>query len=320
MRGNEKGIDIIKYHELLRQRDRRVINRKLSIFEYASGIGNVKTACAEFQVPRSTFYKWKKQYKLMGESGLVLRRPCPPNTLLRMKKEVEEKILELRKNYQFGPDRIVFYLKRYHGMTVSDAGVYRALRRNGLNRLPTNAKRRAPGPHYKTYEKTVPGHHIQVDVKVITFVKDSQRIKRYQYTAIDDATRVRVLKMYSRHNQENAIDFINHVVKKMPFRIKMIRTDHGHEFQALFHWHVKDLGIEHAYIKKGTPRLNGKVERSHRTDAEEFYQLLSYKDDVDLNKKLEDWENFYNFHRPHMSKNGATPYEALKHKMTLNYS
>src|SRR5664279_6212166 len=94
-----------------------------------------------------------------------------------------------------------------------------------------------------------------------------------------------------------------------------IRTDNGHEFQAKFHWHVEDKGIRHAYIKKGTPQLNGKVERSHRSDQEEFYQLLSYKDDVDLETKLEEWENFYNFNRPHGAFNGKTPYEALREKL-----
>lgn len=54
-----------------------------------------------------------------------------------------------------------------------------------------------------------------------------------------------------------------------------IRTDRGHEFRALFHWHVADLGMEHVYIKARTPQLNGKVERSHRMDKEEFYQLLT---------------------------------------------
>jgi transposase InsO family protein len=53
-----------------------------------------------------------------------------------------------------------------------------------------------------------------------------------------------------------------------------------------FHWHLGDLGIRHVYIKPRTPKLNGKVERSHKTDDIEFYQLLSYKGDVDLNKKL----------------------------------
>ena len=50
------------------------------------------------------------------------------------------------------------------------------------------------------------------------------------------------------------------------------------------------LGMEHAYIKPRAPQLNGKVERSHRTDKDEFYQLLTYKDDVDLEEKLAVWE------------------------------
>jgi hypothetical protein len=89
----------------------------------------------------------------------------------------------------------------------------------------------------------------------------------------------------------------------------------GHEFQAKLHRHVEDLGIRHAYIKRGTPQLNGKVERSHRTDGQEFYQLLSYKGDVDLEAKLEEWERFYNFHRQHGAHNGKTPYEVLREKL-----
>lgn len=54
------------------------------------------------------------------------------------------------------------------------------------------------------------------------------------------------------------------------------------------------------------------MESSHRSDQEEFYQLLNYKDDVDLNKKLKVWENFYNFNRPHGAFEGKTPYEALR--------
>ena len=61
-----------------------------------------------------------------------------------------------------------------------------------------------------------------------------------------------------------------------------------------------------------SPQLNGKVERSHRTDQEEFYQLLTYTDDVDLNEKLAEWERFYNLDRPHGAFHGKTPHEALK--------
>jgi transposase InsO family protein len=74
-------------------------------------------------------------------------------------------------------------------------------------------------------------------------------------------------------------------------------------------------GLRHAYIKRGTPQLNGKVERSHRSDQQEFYQLLSYKGDVDLEAKLAEWENFYNFNRPHGAFNDKTPYEALRERL-----
>ena len=205
-------------------------------------------------------------------------------------------------------------MARYHGIKISDASVYRILKRNGFNRLPRGTRMRKL--HTKRYQKQVPGHHIQVDVKFLTFKgKRGEKVRRFQYTAIDHATRFCALQVYEKHTQANAIDFIDHIIEKFPFRIREVRTDNGHEFQAKFHWYVVDLGIRHAYIKRGTPQLNGKVERSHRSDQQEFYQLLSYKGDVDLEAKLDEWERFYNFARPHGAHNGQTPYEALRDKL-----
>ena len=71
------------------------------------------------------------------------------------------------------------------------------------------------------------------------------------------------------------------------------------------------------YIKPATPRLNGKVERSHRIDADEFYRLLDgvVLDDARLfTAKLQEWEDFYNFDRPHGGLGGQTPYERLRQK------
>ncbi len=228
--------------------------------------------------------------------------------------EIVEKVLYLRKTYRLGPIRIVWYLARYHAITISDAGVYRILRRHGLSRLPGGTRVRKI--HTQRYQKQVPGHQIQVDVKFLKFEgKDGKPVKRYQYTAIDDATRIRALKIYDRHNQSNAIDFINTIINKFPFRIREVRTDNGHEFQAQFHWHVEDMGIRHAYIKPASPQLNGKVERSHRTDQQEFYQLLTYTDDVDLRARLSEWEQFYNLSRPHGAFNGKAPYEVLRERL-----
>ena len=97
----------------------------------------------------------------------------------------------------------------------------------------------------------------------------------------------------------------------------MIQTDKGAEFGASFHWHALDKGMQHVYIKPRTPRLNGKVERSHRIDAEEFYRLLDgvVIDDANLfNDKLREWEDYYNYHRPHGGLGGQTPYERLRQK------
>jgi len=301
--------------EIRMTNNQREIHRKKRILEYAERVGNINKTCRYFGVARSTFYLWRDRYRELGDEGLRSRRCGPHNHPNKTPDEVVEKILHLRRTYHMGPIRIVWYLERYHGIKTSDATVYRVCKQHGLNRLPNRVGRRAVHTH--RYEKQVPGHHVQVDVKFLMLKrKKGAPVRRYQYTAIDDATRVRALKIYRRHTQANAIDFINYVVEKFPFRIRTIRTDRGHEFQALFHWHVADLGMEHVYIKPRTPQLNGKVERSHRTDKDEFYQLLSYRDDVDLNKKLAVWERFYNFDRPHGAHGGKTPYEALREKLS----
>jgi len=88
----------------------------------------------------------------------------------------------------------------------------------------------------------------------------------------------------------------------LPFRIRVIQTDNGAEFQTGFHAHVEALDIRHVYIRPRTPHLNGKVERSHRIDDQEFYQILDQDgitDDIHLfNENLREWEDYYNYHRP----------------------
>ncbi len=112
-----------------------------------------------------------------------------------------------------------------------------------------------------------------------------------------------MLKVYDACNQRTAIAFIDDVVRRLPFRVHVIQTDNGAEFQSHFHWHLEALDIRHVYIRPRTPHLNGKVERSHRVDDQEFYQLLDkdgITDDIYLfNAKLKEWEDYYNYHRPH---------------------
>lgn len=289
-------------------------SKKLQVLKYAKEYGNNSIAYKFFGVKKSTFYKWKKAYDEHGEEGLLRKKPTPRTFPNQIKQEIVNKVLELRKEHKLGTWRIKWYLERYHDILISESSVYRILKRNNVGRLDRKATRRAM--HSIRYEKETPGHHVQVDVKFLIFQDANGHINQeISIYSIDDATRIRALKIYEKHNQLRSIDFINYVVDKFPFRINTIQTDNGHEFQSKFHWHVQDLGMRHRFIKVGTPQLNGKVERSHLTDKKEFYQLLSYTDDVDLNQKLEQWENFYNFNRPHGSFKGKTPYEILKLKL-----
>lgn len=152
---------------------------------------------------------------------------------------------------------------------------------------------------WKRYEKAQPGHRLQIDVKFLERTPGTAK-RLYQFTAIDDWSRIRILKIYDACNQRTAIQFLNEVRKRLPFRILVLQTDNGAEFQSRFHWHAEALDIRHVYLRPRSPHLNNKGERSHRIDEQEFYQLLDrngISDNIHLfNDKLREWEDYYNYH------------------------
>jgi transposase InsO family protein len=291
--------------------------RRLAIIRHAQEVtGNVSMTCRYFGITRQAFYKWLRRYEEQGLEGLRDRSRRPHVIPNATKPEVVGKIVYLRRNYHFGPHKISMYLKRYHDVEVSPSGVWRILKRLDMSRLPASQRYRRHVDRWKRYEKPLPGHRVQIDVKFIAPLQGSRK-KHYQFTAIDDCTRIRVLRIYDRLNQTSAIRFLDYVLEKLPFKVEVIQTDHGAEFGSQFHYHVLDRGIGHVHIKPATPRLNGKVERSHRIDQEEFYRMLEgiVIDDTGLfNTRLKEWEDFYNFHRPHGALGGQTPYERLREK------
>jgi transposase InsO family protein len=292
--------------------------RRLAILRHAREVtGNVALTCRYYGISRQVFYRWLHRYEAEGLAGLRDRSKRPAHCPHETPAEVVAKIIYLRRSYHFGPAKISMYLKRYHDIEISNSGVWRILKRVDLSRLPAYQRYQRHDRKWKRYEKPMPGHAVQVDVKFIAPLPASSRKRYYQFTAIDDCTRLRVLRIYDRLNQKTAIQFVDYLLDKFPFRVEVIQTDNGSEFQTAFHWHLADRGIRHVYIKPATPRLNGKVERSHRIDGEEFYRQLKgvVIDDTELfNDKLAEWEAFYNYHRPHGALGGQTPYERLKQK------
>ena len=159
----------------------------------------------------------------------------------------------------------------------------------------------------KLFEKEHPGDSVQVDVKVVKLAKE----RVFQYTALDDCTRIRVLRLYPRLNHHASLDFLRELTEAFPFPIRKIQCDNGSEFPLAFQLAVEAAGMRHRYIKPRRPQQNGKVERSHRIDSEEFWSRHEFNDRGDAEPKLRDWERRYNHERFSLALAGRTPVEKL---------
>ena len=199
---------------------------------------------------------------------------------------------------------ISLFLQRYHQVYVSPPTIQRILKRHRVPRV--SLKRYRPGPRRRR-EIHVPGQSVQVDVKHLKL--GGRRF--YQFTAIDEATRYRVLRVYAHNSIKSATEFIEEVRRRLPMAIQRIQTDHASEFGTDFTWHLRDLGVIHRQSPRGYPQANGKVERSHRTDEDEFYRRVIFRTPAELAQKLRQWEHEYNHRRLHLALGGRTPAERL---------
>lgn len=158
-------------------------------------------------------------------SGRARRRPCdgpraphcPPRATAR---DVVSEILYLRQHYHVGAGRIAAYLDRFHQIEIATSSVHRILTRHGMPRLPANQKYRPHGKRWQRYEKPQPSRRLHVDVKFLERIPGTQR-RRYQFTAINDCARIRVLKIYDDCNERAAVQFIDEVVVR---RLRFART------------------------------------------------------------------------------------------------
>jgi transposase InsO family protein len=229
----------------------------------------VAPTCRYFGISRSTFYIWYHRYLSFGAEGLKDRSTRPNRISNKIPSDIVKKVVELRLKRKYGPKRMSYHLKQKYNWYISKTTIWRMYKEHGLNRLRYKRRwQRYP----QRYDKALPGERVQVDVKFLDSFELENK-KYYQFTAIDDCTRYRVLRIYGSNTVKNATDFVDKVKKVLPFAIQQIQTDNGNEFSEEFSWHLEDLGITHRKTRVKSPEENGKVERSHRTDQEEFYSV-----------------------------------------------
>ena len=290
-------------------------------FSYRHG---VTKAAIKFKMHRKTIYRWREKYD--GTPQSLKDKSRKPHRHPNQHTEQEIKLIKNYKNKNKDAGIIVLWIKLQRaGYTRSVTGLYRAMQRIGIyKKTPSKKKEYEPKPYQ---QMKYPGERIQIDVKYVPGKSLTDEVKEldgryYQYTAIDEYTRKRVLWASREQTTSASAEFVKVIMRKFKFKIECIQTDNGFEFtnrlnsnqtntKTLFENTLEELGIRHKLIKPKTPRHNGKVERSHRKDQERFYYNKVFCSFEDFKNRLKYWEKEYN-NFPMKPLGWKSPNEKLK--------
>lgn len=279
---------------------------KQSVVKYSYKHGVTKAAI-KFKMHRKTIYRWREKYD--GTAQSLKNKSRRPHSHPKQHTEKEIKLIKDYKSKNQETGLVVLWVKlRGAGYTRTITSLYRVMQRIGIyNKAPSKKKAYEPKPYQ---QMTYPGERVQIDVKYVpkkSLTKEviEQDGRYYQYTAIDEYTRKRVLWASKEQSTSASTEFLEIVLKKFPFKVECIQTDNGFEFTNRLNWQgtkkktmfekkLEELGIQHKLIKPKTPRHNGKVERSHRKDQERFYYNKVFRSFEDFKNRLKYWEKVYN--------------------------
>jgi transposase InsO family protein len=295
------------------------------LFDLAGRVG-VSAACRVWGIHRSTFYAWKRRVERHGLEILrprERRRPKMPNQLSPL---VEERIVAFALGHPgLGPRRIAYELgrERWGGIVVSGNGVWRCLRRHGLNtrakRLSLVAGYRAP---YEPPREPQPRRHVEAETPGELVGMDCFYVGRltgtkgavWQLSAIDIASSFAWADLVSCPNGNPTGEQTSKLAQRVAtelraagWRLERVLTDNGGEFRSQpFRHTIDDLGARHTLIRAGRPQTNGAVESLHKTILEECwrpafarYLYLRY---TGLKRDLDHYLQTYNFDRVHTGR------------------
>lgn len=270
---------------------------------------------------KRTLERWIAVYKKYGEVGLEPKSTRPRTNPNETPIRIKERVIELRKETNLCAKKLLWKLEKEQ-IAIAKNTIQKIIKKEGLVR-----KYRVRKLKYKYIKVPLKrGELVEIDVKYVPdLIKNRQY---YQFTAIDCASRWRCLKIYDNYSNSDSIDSLETLIKVAPFRIRAIKTDNGSNFTNRYTGYLKSTdplnprlhqfdilcqkyNIIHYLIDHGKPQQNGKVERSHRTDQEMFYDKNQFKTLEELQQKILVWNEEYN-NLEHCGLDGKTPNEALK--------
>lgn len=306
---------------------RQHAHARLRLLQDAERLGNVCEACRQHRISRKSYYKWKHRYDGTVES--LMDRPRTPHSHPRkLSRELHDLILRVAKKHTKtdkhgnrrppGLYRLHQLLCAHHGFQHSVGAVYKVLKRAGFY-APAKPRRRRK---YKRYERPWPGANIQID---IMYLDDIAGTKAYQYTAIDEHSRLLYACIYDEISAYNAVRFLRNALdffEKHHIKVQQVQTDHGIEFtfamypavtkEHPFERELRQQGINRKLTPIGKPHLQGKVERVHRICEDEFHSMRFFRSQEARRRALAAYLRYYNHQRQHGSLQWRSPAQHLQ--------
>ena len=283
---------------------------------------NARLTCRYFGISPQTFYRWKRRYNPQNLRTLESLSCRPRHTRQpTWSAELAAMVLKLREeNPRWGKEKLAELLSD-QGYKVSVSMVGRILRRlkdRGVLVEPvlthvSAGKRQRKRPYAVRKPKDLKVNNAGDLVQVDTLdIRPLPGVVLKHFTAHDVLSKWNVIDVFHSATATNAAHFLDMIEQRMPFPVKAIQVDGGSEFEAIFEEKCRQRGIHLFVLPPRSPKLNGGVERAHRTHTEEFYEITDSDFSLtDLKPKLRNWELRYNTVRPHQSLNYLTPYEFL---------
>jgi len=320
-------------HHLSKEAKLRLHWLNILYFEQA---GNVTKAANKLGISRQWLSAFKNIFEKSGQDPRVLepesKAPHSTKNRKRISKEVVDKLLKIREDSRnvWGKVKIAVVLERDYQIKINPNTVNKYLHQHKLidpkislkNSRAWQAKQARENPEAelfvryrppKALKDLAPGTLVEKDMKYIekqTRLTSSKNADNFysQHTEIDSFTRIRSIVLKRDASAKGSAEAHEESKKKFGFVIACENTDNGSENKKEFREALKKDTVFQFYSNAGTPTDNPRVERSHLTDEIEFYQKgglrKTFEEQVAANAE---WEQFYNWTRPHQALGYLTP-------------
>ncbi|MDR0849933.1 MAG: DDE-type integrase/transposase/recombinase [Christensenellaceae bacterium] len=309
------------------------LRQRINIIEKLTVL-SVAAVAKYYKINRSTIFRWKKNYDGTTESlknktyELTVRHPRAQSD-----KEIKHIADLIKRNPNIRLNELYGKLRLNYSYSRNPVTLYRYLRKIGY--YATNPYIPYVPQKYDTPAEI--GVKWQMDVKHIPRECKALRMfgdtKYYPFGIIDEATRERFIYPYLEISSHSTVDFVKRAIAYFGYKPEQLQTDNGPEFahnNSIKQIHpldilCRELKIKHLRIRPYTPRHNGKIERSHRSDNERFYKHLKFYSYEDLKTQMKAYLKCSNnipssvLSSADGKKKWLTPLEKRKELMLLNW-